>query len=88
MEIAMDKLALLDSCLDRVIACDYRELMRVTESTELIKMCKLATRASMERKESGRAFYRRSDYPELDPELKKVIVMWKENNEPRFSWGL
>jgi len=88
MEIAMDKLAFLDSCLGRVVASDYRELMRVTESTELLRMCKLATVASMARKESGRAFYRRSDYPEPNPELKKTLVMWKENNKPSFSWAV
>ena len=61
--------------------------MRSNESVELIKMCKLATRASMERKESGRAYYRRTDYPNLNPKLSKPLVTWQENGQQLFSWG-
>ncbi|MFH1490260.1 MAG: hypothetical protein ABII06_15250, partial [Pseudomonadota bacterium] len=68
-------------------APNFHELMKANEAAELIKMCKIATRASMERKESGRAFFRRTDYPEMSPEFSRPLLMWQENGEARFSWG-
>jgi adenylylsulfate reductase subunit A len=52
----------------------------------LLKMCQLATRATIERKESGRAIYRRSDYPDLDPQYSKVLAIWQEAGEQRLAW--
>ncbi len=87
MELGLEKLTFLETYAEKLKAADYRELMRSNESVELIKMCKLATRASMERKESGRAYYRRTDYPNLNPKLSKPLVTWQENGQQLFSWG-
>jgi succinate dehydrogenase/fumarate reductase flavoprotein subunit len=87
MEIALEKLNFLEGCLESLRAEDYRQLMRANESVELLKMCQITTRASMERKESGRAYYRRTDYPALDPNLAKPLCTWQENGEQRFAWG-
>ena len=53
-----------------------------------VKMCRLTTEVSMERKESGRAFYLRTDYPDLNPDLNMPLIVWQENGEQKFSWGL
>jgi hypothetical protein len=42
----------------------------------------------MQRKESGRAYYRIANYPDLNPDLNKVLVAWQENGKPKFSWGI
>jgi succinate dehydrogenase/fumarate reductase flavoprotein subunit len=42
--------------------------------------------ASLERKESGRCFYRRSDYPDLDESwTNKHVILWQEGGEPKIS---
>jgi succinate dehydrogenase/fumarate reductase flavoprotein subunit len=88
MEAALEKLSFLESYASRIEASDHRELMKANESRDLIKMCKLATRASMERKESGRAYYRRSDFPEPAVALQKPLVLWQEGGRQNFTWGL
>lgn len=88
MEKALDRLRFLESSWDQIAATDHRSLMRANESAELVKMCQIATLASMERKESGRAYFQRTDYPELNPDLGKPLVLWHEKGEPKFSWGL
>jgi succinate dehydrogenase/fumarate reductase flavoprotein subunit len=86
MEIALDRLNFLEGYTDKLKASNYRELMKANESLELIKICQITTRASMERKESGRAYYRRTDYPDMNPDLIKMLVAWQEDGEPKFSW--
>ena len=87
METALEKLSFLERYLERIGASDYRGMMKANESSDLVKMCKLAARVSMERKESGRAYFKRSDYPELDPSLNKPLVIWKEEGLQKLSWG-
>ncbi len=87
MEAALEKLSFLEGRLDRIGASNYREMMKANESSDLVKMCKLATRASMERKESGRAYYKRSDYPELDSSLNKPLVIWHQGGHQKLAWG-
>jgi succinate dehydrogenase/fumarate reductase flavoprotein subunit len=88
MEAALEKLSFLENYVHQITASDYRELMKANESCDLIKMCKLATRASMERKESGRTYYKRSDYPELVPALNKPLVLWQEGGQQNLAWGV
>jgi succinate dehydrogenase/fumarate reductase flavoprotein subunit len=88
METTLAKLDYIATWLDRIEAQNYHELMRAHESAEVLRMCRLTTKASMERKESGRGYYRRSDYPDLNPDLNKPLVLWQEDGEERFSWGL
>ena len=87
METALQTLDLIETYLPRIHAPNFHELMKANETAELIKMAKIATRASMERKESGRAYFKRTDYPDMKPEFAKPLVMWQEDGEPRFSWG-
>jgi len=87
MEVARQKLAYLEKFADRLKATGWRDLMKVTESRQLLKMCELAVNASLERKESGRAVYRRTDYPNLNPELNKPLATWREGGRQVFSWG-
>jgi succinate dehydrogenase/fumarate reductase flavoprotein subunit len=86
MEIALDRLSLIDSYLDRVQASNYHELMRANEAVHLLKICELATRASLERKESGRAIYSRSDYPERNDAYSKMLAMWQSDGRPQMNW--
>jgi aspartate oxidase len=88
MESALEKLNLIESYQDKIKAPNYHELMKANESAELINMCKLSLRTSMERKESGRSIYRRTDYPDVNPEMSKPLVIWQENGDVRFSWGI
>jgi succinate dehydrogenase/fumarate reductase flavoprotein subunit len=87
MELALEKLNFLEGHIGSIRAEDYRQLMRANESMELLKMCKVTTRASMERNESGRAYYRRTDHPKPDPVLAKPLLTWQENKEQKFAWG-
>ena len=86
METALDRLDLIETYLERIKAPNYHELMKANETAELLKIARLTTRACTERKESGRAFFRRTDYPDMNPELNKPLVTWQEEGEPRFSW--
>ncbi|MFC1938527.1 FAD-binding protein [Chloroflexota bacterium] len=87
MEIALRKLGLLEQHVDEVKADNYHELLRAHESMVLLKQCQLLVRAVMERKESGRAAYKRSDYPDLDRTLdNKRLVLWQEGGEPKISF--
>jgi len=88
MELALEKLAYLDTHAGNLKAEDFRDLMKVGESMQLLRMCQLATTASLERKESGRSVYRRTDYPNLNPDLNRPLATWRENDQQVFSWGL
>jgi len=86
MEIALERLNFLEGSVNELKADNFHELMRANESIVLLEMCKLSTRASMERKESGRAVYSRTDYPNMDPDLEKQLVASKGEDGPLFSW--
>lgn len=88
MDAALEKLSFLEGHVDRIQAPNHRELMKANESSDLVRMCKLATRASLERKESGRTYYQRSDYPEPAPSLNKPLVLWQEEGRQNLSWGV
>jgi succinate dehydrogenase/fumarate reductase flavoprotein subunit len=88
MEAALEKLGLIETYLNKIKASNYHDLMRANESEEVLKMAKLAILASMQRRESGRAYYRITNYPGLNPDLSKVLVAWQENGKPKFSWGI
>ena len=84
MERALDRLNFLEGYVKDIKANNMHELMRANESFVLIEMCKLATMASMERKESGRAVYRRTDYPDINPDLAKPLVVSKGKMDQSF----
>ena len=87
LETALDRLNLIAAYLPRIKAPNTHELMKANETAELVKIAKLTVRACMERKESGRAFFRRTDYPEMNPDLNKPLILWKEKGEPAFEWS-
>ena len=85
--IALDRLRLIEGYLNQLRASDFHELMRANEAVHLLRMCQLVTRATLERKESGRTIYRRSDYPELDEAYtNRVLALWQEHGEPQLTW--
>lgn len=86
MEIALDKLKLIEGHVSTIKAENYHELLRANETRHLLRYCQLLVRASLERTESGRCFYKRSDFPEMDDAwANKHVVLWQENGEPRVS---
>ena len=87
LEAALERLDLIEKYVGRIKASNFHELMKANEAAELLKIAKLTVRACMERKESGRAYYRRTDYPDLDPHLNKPLVTWKEKGDPQFAWA-
>lgn len=86
METALERLHHIEGYIDDLQASTFRELMRVNEAVHLLRACQLSTRATLERKESGRTIYRRSDYPDLDEAYSKVLAIWEERGEQRLSW--
>ena len=88
MATALERLDFVEGYVDKLQASNFHELLRANEALHLLKMCQLATKATMERRESGRALYRRSDYPDTNPDLNKSLVLWQDNGEIRFSWDM
>ncbi|MFH1491389.1 MAG: FAD-binding protein [Pseudomonadota bacterium] len=87
LETALDRLDLIETYLDKIKAPNYHELMKANETAELVKIARLTIRACMERKESGRAYFRRTDFPEMDPDMGKPLTLWKEGDETKFMWS-
>ena len=87
LETALDRLNLIETHLNKIRARNTHELMKANETSELVAIAKLTVRACMERKESGRTYFRRTDYPEINPDLNNPLTMWKEKGEPAFAWS-
>jgi succinate dehydrogenase/fumarate reductase flavoprotein subunit len=86
MAVALEKLHLIEDHIDRLQASDAHSLMRANEAVHLLKTCQLATKATMERKESGRSIYRRSDYPDLNERYARVLALWQQDGAPELAW--
>ena len=67
----------------RLIANNPHELMRVHEVLDILTVAQLVLHASLARKSSSAPlFFRRSDYPEMDPvKDRKHIVIRQENGQ-------
>ena len=48
----------------------------------------LTTLTCLERKESGRAIYKRSDFPDMNPDMNKPLVIWQEEGRSSFHGAL
>jgi adenylylsulfate reductase, subunit A len=83
---ALERLHFIEGYLGRLQATDFHSLMRANEAVHLLKTCQLTTRATMERRESGRAIYRRSDYPELNERYSRVLAIWQQDGQPQLAW--
>lgn len=87
MKQALDSLARIEALKDDLIADNWHELMRTHEALVLLEMCKLVTLASIEHREtSNSTIYMRSDYPDPDPALNRLMVTEKVDGRPRISW--
>jgi succinate dehydrogenase/fumarate reductase flavoprotein subunit len=86
MQAALDKLGFVEGHLSELSAANHHELMKANEAVHLLKICQLAVAATMQRRESGRALYQRSDYPDLDDRYAKILTMWQSEVGPQFEW--
>lgn len=86
INIALEKLAMVEALQDQIMAPGLHELMRAHESLHLLRLCQLTTLATRERRESGSYVFRRSDYPDPDPALAKLLVMEKKDGAMSFFW--
>jgi succinate dehydrogenase/fumarate reductase flavoprotein subunit len=86
MRIALERLDLIENYLERVETSNFHELMRANEAVHLLTMCRLAVAATMERKESGRAIYKRSDYPQRDEAYSKMLALWRAEGAVQTAW--
>lgn len=87
MERALEKIRFLKTQIPRLRANNYRELMRCHESTDILNVCELAIQATMERKESGRCVYRIREFPNINPEMSKPLLLTKSDEGTQFHWG-
>lgn len=88
MELALEKLNFILTYASRIKAKDYHELLRTHEGLFMHKACVLTTLTCLQRMESGRGVYKRTDFPDLNPEMNKPLVIWQEDGQFRFSWGV
>jgi len=87
IELALERLRLIKGHMNRVGARNYHELMRANEGRHLLMQCQLTTRAVLERRETGRTTYRRSDYPQLDPGFNnKCLALSQEAGELKVAF--
>ena len=86
MEVALERLAFIASQADKLSASNMHELMLAHESLHLLQSSTLSTLCSLERRESGRSIYRRSDYPEKDPALDRVLAVRRGADGPEVFW--
>ena len=87
MARALEKIRFLSGQADRLHADTLRDLMRCHESRDILTVCELAIQATMERKETGRCVYKLRDYPELNPDMAKPLLLVRGEDGPRFQWG-
>lgn len=87
MERALEKIRFLKTQIPRLHAESLRDLMRCHESTDILNVCELAIQATMERKESGRCVYRIREFPNINPEMSKPLLLTKGEDGVLFHWG-
>ena len=87
MARALEKIRFLSGQADRLHADTLRDLMRCHESRDILTVCELAIQATMERKETGRCVYKLRDYPELNPDMAKPLLLIRSEDGLRFQWG-
>jgi succinate dehydrogenase/fumarate reductase flavoprotein subunit len=87
IQIALEKLQFIGTYASRITAKNFHELLRTHEALFMHKACLLTILTCIQRKESGRAIYKRSDYPDPNPDMNKPIIIWQEEGQVRFSWG-
>ncbi len=87
MERALEKIRFLSGQIPHLRAETLRDLMRCHESREVLKVCELAIEATMARKETGRCVYKVADYPALNPDMAKPLLLIRGEQGCSFQWG-
>jgi succinate dehydrogenase/fumarate reductase flavoprotein subunit len=87
MEIALEKLTFIGTYAPRLKAQNYHELLRTHEALFLHRASILTALTCLQRTESGRAIYKRSDFPDSNSDMNKPIMIWQEDGQFRFAWG-
>lgn len=82
---ALHSFEILDEYKDRIAAGSIRDLMRLNESREIFRIARIYIEACLQRKESGRAFYKRVDFPEKSQDNRVLLTVLREGR-PEFSW--
>ena len=74
-----------DEWVPKLTASNPHDLMRIHEVLDILTVSQMVLHASLARKSSSRPlFFRRSDYPQMDPEQDRVhIVIRMEDGEVR-----
>ncbi|MFH1489869.1 MAG: FAD-binding protein, partial [Pseudomonadota bacterium] len=87
LQIALQKLALVEENVGKIKAENLHELTRANEAVHLLQYCRLMIHAVINRK-GMRGFYSLVDYPpKLDPELRdKYVVLSRENREMKVTF--
>lgn len=85
MRRALERLHYVGEKMGMVSASNPHELMLAHESFMLLESCRLATLVSLERRETGRTTWRRSDYPDLDPKMDCVLAVAEEEGRARVG---
>lgn len=84
---AMDSFARIEALKDDLNASNMHELMRTHEALILLEMCKLVTLASIEHREtSPNVMYLRTDYPDPNPDLNRVMAVRKVDGKTSIEW--
>lgn len=87
MERALEKIRFLRAESSRLHAKSLRDLMRCCEAKDVLAVCELAILATMQRKESGRCVYKLVDYPDLNPDMAKPLLLTRGTDGPVYQWG-
>ena len=78
LNVALDKLEELEKYYGEIAAQNYHELMRVSESSQIMQVAKMMCHASLARKETRfNVYHNRTDYPETKAEFDGQIVVQK-----------
>ena len=89
LNIALDKLNLVEQNVKEIKAENLHELTRANEAVHLLRYCQLMIHSVINRK-GMRGFYNLVDYPpKLDPELRnKYVVLFQEDQELKCTFEL
>ncbi len=87
MKTALESLDRIAELKDDLRADNWHELMRTHEALQLHTMCTLATLASLERRETSSAtIAMRTDYPNPDPSMNRLLSIARVNGKPHLAW--
>lgn len=87
MRQALKSMDVLAEYEPRMGADTLRDLMRLTESRELLRVSRLYVESCLERSENGRGLFICRDYPPVSPDKDMpLMVRLDENGNSVFSW--